>query len=236
MTRTGFSLFDLSTFYLLTFHFPNPMSSPFTPPESNLEVAPPSAIELLWMNHRGALLGGALAVAIAGAVILGVIASRQASRMASEEALAAATDEAAWKGVISKYPGSDAAAAATLLLAASLRDAGKLEESDAIYSRFTETFGRGPLGVSGLLGRASNARIAGKTAEALNDYQQAASGFPQSYGAPFALLSQLRILAQEGRKEETQRILQTLANQYPLSVSAQMAGIRPQAPQGSVQN
>lgn len=212
------------------------MSSPFTPPEADLEVAPPSAIELLWTNHRGSVLGGALAVVVLAAVVLGVFVSRQATRIASEQALAAATDEAGWNGVISKYPGSDAAAAATLLVAASLRDAGKLEESDSVYSRFTETYGRGPLGVSGLLGRASNARVSGNSAEALNDYQQAATGFPQSYGAPFALLSQLRILAREGRQDEAQRIVQTLATQYPMSVAARVAGIRPQQAPAQAQN
>jgi tetratricopeptide (TPR) repeat protein len=207
------------------------MSSPFTPPESDQEIAPPSAIELIWLNHRSSVLGGGLAVIILGAIVLGVFATRQATRLASEEALAAATDITGWNNVISKYPGSPAAADATLLLAASLRDAGKIDESNGVYSRFTESFGRGPIGISGLLGRASNARVTGNSSEALNNYQQAAAGFPQSYGAPFAVLSQFRILAQEGKQEEAQRLLQALANQYPLSFSAQVAGIRPQAPQ-----
>jgi len=115
-----------------------------------------------------------------------------------------------------------------LLLASSLRDQGKIEESDSLYSRFTETFPRSTIAVSGLLGRASNARVADKPADAINNYQQAAAAYPQSYGAPFALFSQFRMLAQEGKTEEAKRILQAISTQYPLSLAAQVAGIRPQ--------
>jgi tetratricopeptide (TPR) repeat protein len=207
------------------------MSSPFTPPHAGQEIAPPSALELIWVNHRGSVIGVIAGVVILGLVFLGITVSRRAEAIASETLFATATDAAGWNGVISKYPGTPAAADAMLLLAASLRDAGKIEESDRMYSRFTETFPRNPLAVSGLIGRASNARVAGKTSDAFNDYQQAASAFPQSYGAPFSLLSQARLLAQEGKQEEVKRIIQTLGTQYPGSLAALAAGIRPQLPQ-----
>lgn len=205
------------------------MSSTFTPPEADLEIAPPSSLELLWINHRGAVIGSISAVIILGVILLGIVASRRANEIASENALAAATDAAGWNTVISKYSGTPAAADAMLLLAASLRDAGKIDESDTLYSRFAESFPRSPLAISGLLGRASNARVAGKTASALEDYQQAAAGFPQSYGAPFSLLSQARLLAQEGRMDDARRVVQALGTQYPSSLSALAAGVR-QAP------
>jgi len=204
------------------------MSSFFTPPEADLEVAPPSTLELLWINHRGALLAGVAGIIVLGLIILGVTISRRSGEVASQNALAGATDAAGWNAVIANDPGTPAAADAMLLLAASLRDSGKTEESDALYSRFAETFPRSPIAVSGLLGRASNARVAGKTSDALNDYQQAAAAYPQSYGAPFALFSQFRLLAQDGKTEEAKRILQALATQYPLSLTAQAAGISPQ--------
>ena len=186
------------------------MSSPFTPPESALEIAPPSALERLWTDHRGALLGGIAGAVLLGLIVLGVTASRKASAIASRDALAAATDGAGWNKVLSSYPDSPAAADAMLLLAASLRDEGKLEESDSLYSRLAEAFPRSPIAVSALIGRASNARVAGKTSEALNDYQQAAAAYPQSYGAPFAILSQIRLLAQDGKSEDARRLLQAL--------------------------
>lgn len=213
------------------------MSSPFTPPEADLEVAPPSSLELLWLNHRGALLGGIAGLSVMVLVILGILVVNRSSRLASENLLSSATDEAGWNEVITKYPRTPAAADAMLLLAASLRDAGRIDESDALYSRFSETYPSSPLAVSGLLGRASNARVAGKAADALNYCQQAAAAFPQSYGAPFALLSQARLLAQQGKMEDARRVIQSLGSQYPLSLSAQAAGVRPQLPAaGSANN
>jgi len=207
------------------------MSSPFTPPEVDQEIAPPSALELLWVNHRGSVIGVIAGMGILGLVILGVIASNRATVLASESLLAAATNDAGWNEVISRYPKTPAAADAMLLLAASLRDAGKLEESNNLYSRFAETFPQSPLAVSGQLGRASNARLAGNLDQALAAYQQASAAYPQSYGAPFALFSSIRLLAQQGKMDDAKRLLQSLGSQYAASVSAQAAGTAPRQPQ-----
>jgi len=209
------------------------MSSIFTPPEADQEIAPPSGAELLWLNHRGALLGGIAAIIVLAVIGLGILTSMRANRIASETLLSGATTEIALNDVISKYPKSPAAADAMLLLASSLRESGKIVESDAIYSRFTESFPRSPLAVGGLLGRASNARLSGKTDAALSAYQQAATGFPQSYGAPFAILAEARILAQSGKIEEAKRAIQLLATQYPNSLSAQASGASSRAPQSN---
>ncbi len=207
------------------------MSSIFTPPEADQEIAPPSPLELLWINHRGSLIGSIVGLTVLVLIVLGVLAVNRSTQVASETLLSGATGEVGWNAVISKYPGTPAAADAMLLLAATLRDAGKMEESDALYSRFAESFSSSPLAVSAPLGRAYNARVAGKSGDALNSYQQAAAAYSQSYGAPFALFSQARLLAQDGKMEEANRVLQTLGAQYPNSVSAQAAGIRPPMPQ-----
>lgn len=204
------------------------MSSPFTAPEADQIIAAPSALEVLWMNHRGALVGSFAAVVVAILVVLGILASNRADRIASENLLASATDEVGWNAVISGYPRTPAAADAMLLLAASLRNQGKLEDSDAIYSRFAETFPQSQLAVSALLGRASNARVAGKPEAAFSAYQQAASAFGGSYGAPFALFCQARMLIQDGRGEDARKILEVLGSQYAGSVSATAAGLRSQ--------
>ena len=201
------------------------MSSLFTPPEADQEIAPPSTFELLWMNHRGAFLGSIAGVIALIVIALGVVASNHSSRIASETLLSTASSDEALSQVISKYPRTPAAADAMLLLASSLRDAGKIDESNSLYSRFAETFPTSPLAISGLLGHASNDRIAGKADTALSAYQQAAAAFPQSYGAPFALFSQARLLAQQGKMEEVKRVLQTLGSQYQGSISTRAAGV-----------
>jgi tetratricopeptide (TPR) repeat protein len=201
------------------------MSSPFTAPEADQIIAAPSALEVLWMNHRGALLGTLAALVVAALVVLGILGSNRANRIASENLLASATDDAGWNAVISGYPRTPAAADAMLLLAASLRNQGKLEDSDALYSRFAETFPQNQLAVSSLLGRASNARFAGKPEAAFSAYQQAASAFAGSYGAPFALFCQARMLTQDGRGEDARKIIELLGSQYAASVSASAAGL-----------
>ena len=201
------------------------MSSPFSTPNAALEIAPPSAIELLWINHRPAVIGIFAGFCILVIIVLGILASNHSSRISSETLLSSATNEAGWREILAKYPNSTAGGDAMLLLAASLRDAGKLEESDTLYSRFSESFGRSPIAPSGLLGRASNARMADKSESAISSYQQGAAAYPQSYAAPFALFSQARLVAQQGKTEEVQRILQALGSQYPGSASAQAAGV-----------
>jgi len=207
------------------------MSQPLTSSDSTLEIAPHSSIELLWINNRGAVLGGIAALVVVFLITLGVMASSHAARIASETLLSGATDEAGWRLVIAKYPHTPASADAMLLLAASLRDSGKQEESDELYSRFAETFPSSPIAVSGLLGRAANARVSNHPDQALSAYQQAAAAFPQSYGAPFALFSELQLLAQQGKSEEAKRVLQSLVSQYAGSSAAQNFGGGQQPPQ-----
>ena len=197
---------------------------PNSPSDSFLEIAPPSAFELLWINHRGAFLGGIALLVLGGLIVLGVMASAHTTRIASEALLSGATDEAGWRSVMAKYPRTPASANAMLLLAASLRDSGKLEESDELYSRFAETFPGSSIAVSGLLGRGGNARVSNRPDQALSAYQQAAAAFPQSYGAPYALLSEVQILIRQGKAEEAKRVLQVLMTQYAGSAAAQSLG------------
>jgi TolA-binding protein len=212
------------------------MSNSYAHSDSQLEISPPSAVELLWLNHRGALLGGVAAIVAIALVVLGVFASMRATVKASENLLASATGDEGWNQVIEKYPHTSAAANAMLLLAASLRDQGKFEESNALYSRFAESFPTSTLAVSGLLGRASNARVSNHVDQALGYYQEAAAESSQSYGAPFALYSQARLLARLGRMDEARRVVQSLATQYPGSSAAQALGGGGQQAAGAQQN
>ena len=208
------------------------MSLSYTTSDSNLEIAPPSTVELLWINHRNAIIGSLAALVVIGAVVLGVLWSMNNTRIASETLLAGATDDAGWNAVIAQYPHTPAAADAMLLLAASLRDAGKIDASNELYSRFAEEFPNSPLAVSGLIGRASNARVTGHPDQAVSSYQQAVETFQQSYGAPFSLFVEIQLLAQQGKIDDAKRLLQALMSQYPSSAAAQTfgGGRAPQTP------
>jgi TolA-binding protein len=200
------------------------MSLSYTPNGSELEIAPPSHFELLWLNHRNALLAGIAAFVVLVLIVAGVFASLHTSQIASETLLSNASNDAGWREVIAKYPRTPATADAMLLLAASLREAGKIEESDSLYSQVAESFPKSPLVISGLLGRAANARAANHPDTAVNDYQQAAAQFPMSYGAPFALISEAQLLVRLDRTEEAKRVIDSLRSQYPGSAAAQAFG------------
>ena len=90
------------------------MSSLFTPPEADQEIAPPSTFELLWLNHRGAFLGSVAGIIALLVIVLGVLATSHSSRIASETLLSTATSDVALNEVISKYPRTAASADATL--------------------------------------------------------------------------------------------------------------------------
>ena len=87
------------------------MSQPLSSSDSILEIAPPSAIELLWINNRGAVLGSVVAFLAVALVILGVMTSSHATRIASETLLSGVTDDSGWREVIAKYPRTPASAA-----------------------------------------------------------------------------------------------------------------------------
>ncbi len=192
-----------------------------TTSDSYLEIAPPSALELIWINHRGSVIGGIFSFLVIVLIAIGIMVSMRTTRLASETMLSEATGADGWSTVIAKYPRTPAGADAMLLLAASLRQEGKFQESDDLYSRFAESFPNSTLQVSGLLGRAANARASNHPEIAISTYQQAAAAFSQSYGASFALFSELQLLAQQGKSEEAKKVLQSLISQYPASASAQ---------------
>jgi TolA-binding protein len=203
--------------------------------DSTLEIAPPSALELLWINHRPAVIGGIVSVIVIVLIVIGVTAANRASQIASETLLSNAINDEGFQEVIAKYPHSPAAGNAMLLLAASLRDAGKYDQSDELYSRFAESFPNSPIVVSGLIGRASNERVSHHLDQAISTYQEAAAANSQSYGAPFALFSEIQLLAQSGKSDEAKKVLQVLVTQYPSSVAAQAFGGGPSASQRAEQ-
>ena len=108
-----------------------------------------------------------------------------------------------------------------LLLAAAARDDHHLDQSNTTYSRFLEKFPQHPLAISALLGRAMNDEEP-HPQMAIDDFQQAASTYPKSYGAPFALMSEARILTRLGKADEARRILTMISSQYPDSLVVTM--------------
>ena len=174
-------------------------------------ISPP-LFDLFWEEYRQKIL-----LAIVGFLFLliatgGILLLRHSRRLASESLLAQSADIASWQKVIASYPGSGAAADATLLIAAAQRQAHNLEQANATYAQFLEKFPHHPLAISAVIGRALNDDMAGHSDQALDELQQASVAYPKSYGAPFALWMRARILARMGKMEDSKKTIQMISN------------------------
>ncbi len=194
--------------------------------EPNLLTKKPNAweMELFWEKHKRRIL--------IGAIILGVVAIGTAVffikdyyiRSASRALFVRASTNEQLQTLISRYPSSDAAASALLLLAAEQRSNGKLEESDAAYQKFLKRFPKHPLAGGAALGLAENALVAGRIEEGISQLQALAVKYPASAVAPYALYTGADLLAfQPGQAAEAKKQLRNLSQQFPDSVSAQYA-------------
>ena len=181
-------------------------------------IPPPPHFEIFWEAHRQKVILGITVAVLCLALVGGVLLWSHAQRNAATALLANAKDKAGWQSVADRYPRSGAAANALLLLAGAQRDEHNIEASNATYTRFLKQFPHYPLAISAFLGRAVNEDSAGHPDQAINELQQAASAYPQSYGAPIALLQKARILARLGKINDSKHVLQIISNQYPDSL------------------
>jgi TolA-binding protein len=180
--------------------------------------------ELFWQKNRFIILvGGAMLLVTVAAVAVWLFSAHSARR-AAESLFAVANDPDAWRKVIAKYPDSMPAADAYLLLADSLREQGKLEESSAQYEKFLTVFAKHPLVGGARLGLAENLAVAGKTDDALAALREAKQKNSGSYAAPFAALLEGRMLIRMGKFEEARKVFSNVVSTYPQSPAGRAAG------------
>ena len=180
--------------------------------------------ELFWEKNRSIILVCAgIVLALAVALVFWFFRAHS-QRQAAAALFAQANNAAAWREVIEKYPGSAPAANAYFLLADSLRQEGKLEESSAQYEKFLTAFPKSSLVGGARLGLAENLAVAGKTDEALAGLRALREKETESYAAPFAALLEGRILLRSGKFEEARKVLSNLVSTYPRSPAARTAG------------
>lgn len=202
------------------------MALPVPPPDDQQLTLESTGFDglMFWEKNRPALLAGAAIViaAVVGAAFW--IVNTHNSRLAAEALLARSTDQAGWQEVVAKYPKTPSAAAAYFLLAESLREEGKVDESTATYERFLAGFPKHPLTGGAKLGLAENLFLTGKSTEGVAELQSLVSSESASYAAPFALLIEGRVAAREGKLADARKIFSGLVSEYPQSLAARVAG------------
>src|SRR3990167_2944128 len=188
----------------------------------SLTPLPPSTAEVFWETNRQKIVASIIVLIVILFIIGGTLLWRRSYQLTADTLLSDASDRTGWQKIVTHYPHSEAAAAALLLIAAAQRNEHQLEASNATYAHFLKQFSQHPLAISALIGEAMNDDLAGHPDQASNHFQQAAVAYPKSYGAPFALLSRVRLLARLGKTEEIPRALQMISSQYPNSLVTRM--------------
>ena len=199
------------------------MSASNNPPpaEDRLFTDESFASEIFWEKNRQKIL---VAVAVVAIVALGAVwwaISLHNTKLAAQAFFAQAATPEAWREVISKYPGTMPAADASFLLAASLRNEGKIEESTAIYQKFLSEFPDHPLVGGARLGIAENYAVAGNSSEAVTALKAAQT--TGGYAAPFATLLEGRLLLREGKLAEANSVLAKVVSTYQGTPAALIA-------------
>ena len=185
-------------------------------------IMTPSTFEIVWETYRPKIIIGVTIIALVLFITLGTLLVRRSQRITSNALFTDATEIVGWQKVVDRYPHSEAAANALLLIAAAQRQEHHLDVSNTTYTAFLKKFPQHPLAISALLGKAANQECADQADQSLDTYQQAALVYSKSYAAPFALLNRARLLALLGKTDEAKRAVQLISSQYPNSIVTTM--------------
>jgi len=163
------------------------------------------------------VVGTIVGMICTGGVVISLVIGCQARHAAALLANASTMEQL--QTVISRYPQSDAAASALLLLAEKQRHVGRLNESSVTYKKFLSGFRKHSLAPAAALGIAENTLVSGYLPAGIADLQALATKYPTSFVAPFSLYAQAELLTiQVGRIPEARALLQNLTMKFPDSV------------------
>lgn len=117
--------------------------------------------------------------------------------------------------VISRYPGSNAAANALLLKADLLWDQNKKSSAVEALREFTTKDASNPLAVFALLGLGSKLDAMGETKEAQAIFERITNEFASSEAAPLAQVRLGDLLWAQGKADEAKKAYEELAVKFP---------------------
>jgi TolA-binding protein len=140
--------------------------------------------------------------------------------------LAEAKNAQDYEQVIARYPSTPAAAAAHLLLAQAQRNDRKFMESNATLQVFIDKNPNHELVSSARMAIAANLESMGKIDEPLSMYQQIAANYPESFNAPFALISQVHLLKAKNQNDAARRVCETILTKYRVPGDHRAEGVQ----------
>lgn len=126
--------------------------------------------------------------------------------------------------VISRHPGSTAAANALLMKADLLWDQNKKSSAVDALKEFTTKFAKHPLAVNALLGLGTKLDAMEDRKEARAIFERILSEFPSSEAAPLAQVRLGDLLLAEGKQDEAKKAYEDLAVKFPDRADFQSIG------------
>lgn len=179
-------------------------------------------LDAVWKRVRGwvyAALGMALAVCIALAVYYHLQSEAEATELSAQSMLIEAPNEAALEIVVSRYPQSDAAIQALMLLGYR-----KFSQSDWKGSRenyqqvYEKASARHPdLAASGLFGVGASYEAEKNYDKSLESYAQLVRQFPNSFKVVEAKLGEARVLELKNDSAKALKAYENIIVSYPRS-------------------
>jgi TolA-binding protein len=204
---------------------------PTAPP---LSRDPALDTQFFWLKHKTEILA-VIVIAILAAVGFGgyrLYAAQQSSSAAT--LLGNATNDQDYRAVISRYPGTPAAASAYIFLAEAERQQKKFQDANTTLQSFIEKNPDHELVPTAKMAMAANFESMEKTDEALAQYQQIAASYAKSFDAPLALMSEVPLLKAKNRAEEARQICERVMTDYrdsfwSMEASRQLRLLKPAA-------
>jgi TolA-binding protein len=190
---------------------------------SHISNDPAFETSLFWEQYKTLIIAVLVVLVLGGLGYTGfrLYSEREISNAAA--LLAAAKSPPDFQQIIARYPGTQPAASAYLLLAESQREKKQYAEANATFHKFIDQFPKHELITTAWMGVAANLDSLGKPDEALSTYQRLVAEYPQSFNAPLAMLSEVSLLKAKNRMEEARRVCETLLTQYRESILASEA-------------
>lgn len=181
---------------------------------SQISRDPALETSLFWDQYKMPIIAAVVVLVLGGLGFAGYQLYQQRRTADASALLSAAKTPADYEQVVARYPGSEAAASAYLLLAAHERSKKDYTGANATLHKFIEQFPKHQLITTAWMGVAANLDSLGKSEEALSTYQRLVNEYPQSFNAPLALLSEVPLLKAKGKTTEARRACETLLTQY----------------------
>jgi TolA-binding protein len=215
--------------------------TPYTPMASDEPVYEIDSFEMLWEQHKGKIIGGAVAAIVVIVGIFGWLIVTNNQRTSAEKAFGAARTAAEYQAVIQQFPSQPVSGSATLLLAASLRGEKKYDEANQVLEQFVKAQPEHPFAPLAKVDMAMNLALAGKTDDAEKTLGGVAQADGKSFAAPFALLLEAEMKSAQNNREEALKAYRELSKTFPESIATRasapayqaLASLFPPAPAAS---